>query len=183
MSLLLLLVLVTLLLLLYFKIIPYFLEINPYKNSFIFTNDDSNDNNNNNNNNYDEQLSSLNVFYNIAIYKSIYNDLNFMIVINPQRYYFFLENGKLIYHPKSQKKYTDGILKNYFCRSDLLELAYDIPLTKDDKDIILPPTVICHLNLTYLEKYIYNDKGYKINFDNFVEPLDGISYAIEKLLM
>ena len=141
--------------------------LNVYKNSYIYGINKKNN------------LYNLNTFYSVTLYKSNYDsNQNFMIIINPQKYHFFIEKDILIYHPREQ----DGILKKYSCPS-FYELVYNFDISNND-DLIMLPKVFCHLNLNYLKTYIYNigDALYTINLNEITNPLIGIKKIIHNVL-
>ena len=86
-----------------------------------------------------------NTFFKISIFKSKYEPNNFMLIIYPQEYHFFIENERLIYHPNN--KYLDGILSKYICNDNDFELVYNLQF--DSHPII--PKVTCHKKLKYLK--------------------------------
>lgn len=119
-----------------------------------------------------------NDFFKISIYKSKFDSKNFMLIIHPQQYHFFIENEKLIYHPNN--KYLDGILKQYFCNNDdNFELAYNLNIN------VFPPIpkVICHKNLKYLKTNIYfNQNIYTKYFDELQNPINAIKMIINDII-
>ena len=115
-------------------------------------------------------------FFKISIYKSKYEKNNFMLIIYPQEYHFFIENDQLIYHPNN--KYLDGILKQYFCDDDDdFELAYNINLN------VSSPKVICHKKLNFLKRNVYADKStYIKTFDELQNPINAIKKIIADII-
>ena len=116
---------------------------------------------------------NLNDLFNISIYKSKYEPNNYMIIVNPQEYHFFLENEKLIYHPNNNN--LDGILKQYYCNENF-ELAYELHSN-------ISPKVICHRKLSYLKSNIFHNKYiYKKIFNELQNPINGIKIIINDML-
>ena len=142
------------------------------------------------NKNYDKYIllkeyNNINNFFNISIYKSSYVSDNFMIIIKPQNYHFFIEKShndyRLIYHPPNN--HLDGILSQYNCDKNF-ELVYNLPLWWKTEKILDPiPRVICHKNLQYLKKYIYplNNIIFSKNYNDLQTPLKGILNIIRSL--
>ena len=130
----------------------------------------------NNNNNYYFD------FYNISILQSMFEKNNFMFVIQPQNYHFFLENERLIYHPNN--KHLDGLLKQYSCPRDF-ELAYNLlPIIDDKKSGNKFPKVICHKNLKYLKSYVYkleNIIHYRVFFE-LMNPINAIGIVLNDII-
>ena len=120
--------------------------------------------------------SSISEFFKISIYKSNYEANNFMLIIYPQEYHFFIENEQLIYHPNNE--YLDGILKQYFCNNDF-EFAYNLHLN------VSPPIpkVICHKKLKYLKTNIYaNESMHTKTFDELQNPINAIKIIIGDII-
>lgn len=118
--------------------------------------------------------------FNLTVYQSPYEPGCFMLILNPQRYHFFIERGKIIYHPL---KCTDGILKQYACLKDY-EHAYLLPVVSKDDRHPPSPKVICHRKLDYLTKYVYTTKLYSRNYMRFQGPFKVISeffYTLQKI--
>ena len=127
----------------------------------------------NNNNNPIDRLKRFNEkegssFYSMSVFTDNNNNNDFMIILYPQRYHFFVENNgnEIFYHPLYD---NDGILKQYYCQDQSLDLVYNI--TRN------PPVVTCHKNLKYLKKYVYKQQQqqppiYTENFDEFKQPLE-----------
>ena len=105
--------------------------------------------------------------YNMSVFTDYNNNSNFMIILNPQQYHFFIENeNEIFYHPNSDD-YNDGVLKQYFCQDQSLDLVYSV--------LENPPIVTCHKNLKYLKKYVYKKEPiYVRQFDEFKQPLECI---------
>ena len=223
--------------LLLFIIILFVIEIitvtlRPTKNQnedhFIDDNNNNiiNNNNNNNNINYifrntfittllknkliNDRKKYNSDFFNMSIFKSNFEINNFMLLIQPQNYHFFIENKKLIYHPNN--KHLDGLLKQYSCESGF-ELAYNLPLNiisnnnnnnnndedddddeeeeaEDEDDKINSnnnnyfPSIICHKNLNYLKMNIYKP-GNIIFYKKFYElqnPINAIKVTINDFI-
>ena len=121
-------------------------------------------------------------FYNISIFKSSFEANNYMLIIQPQNYHFFIENGELIYHPKK----LDSLLKKYLCNNnnnndkDNFELAYKLPLSDKTSPF---PKIICHRNLNYLKLYIYKPENiihYKY-FHELQTPINAITAIINDI--
>ena len=114
--------------------------------------------------------------FSVVVYVSSLEPVScFMIFINPQRLYFFIERGNIIYHPNDER--NDALLKQYAaCEpSDEFELAYVITnVTK--------PKVICHRKLSYLKKNIYTNKVYSYNYNKFQNPLVVIWDVFNRLI-
>ena len=132
--------------------------------------------------------------FNVKVYVNDLEPLCFMIIINPQRYHFFIERGVLIYHPGKQQEILqhDAILKQYRCLpSNEFELAYLMPTTTtikttnqgvDQLTSMKNPKVICHRNLSYLIKHVYVNEVYSHNYNHFQKPLVVLSDVFKRLL-
>lgn len=93
------------------------------------------DDNDNCNYQYSYENESLShSFYNVAIYRSrLEPDSCFMVNIYPQGYHFFIENGRVIYHPTIHDgSKIDAVLKHYKCCSQF-ELAYELPVNNNEQ--------------------------------------------------
>ena len=143
-------------------------------------------------------------FFSISIYKSNYEKNNYMFIIRPQNYHFFLENDKFIYHPKN--KHLDGLLKQYYCHDynndnnntnnnnndndneKEFELAYNLlPLSLPPPSSLsssqsLIPKIICHKKLKYLKLYIYKEMIYYKVFYNLQNPINAINDSINDII-
>lgn len=117
-------------------------------------------------------------FFNVALFKSSFEKNNFMLIIQPQNYHFFIENDKLIYHPNNQ--HLDGLLRQYSCQREY-DLVYSMPL-KNDKNLY--PKVICHKNLKYLKSRIYKAPNlfYYKKFEELQEPMNAINIVIRDII-
>ena len=128
-------------------------------------------------------------FFNISIYKSKYENNNFMLIIKPQNFHFFIENNKLFYHPRNN--HLDGVLKQYYC-GEGLELAYNLPVTENKhkrgnalnhqlhSSLSFAPTIICHKKLKYLKSQIYTPTNI-IKYRSFYDLQNPIN-AIHNIL-
>ena len=143
---------------------------------------------------YDKSLQNYTThsLFNVEVYTNDKREeplSNYMIIINPQRLYFFIERGRIIYHPHPRNN-NDEVLKQYACQhSDEFELAYLIPVTKtktsaeeEDASSSKPPVVICHRKLSYLVKNIYTSKVYFYNYTQLQKPLVVLSDVLNRLL-
>ena len=113
--------------------------------------------------------------FHVNVFKSQYEPSNFMLKIAPQDYYFFIENGRIIYHPNGDS--IDGIRVQYTCSPDF-ELAYELPLKKD---VTANPKIICHRNLKYLKKYVYTNEIYFEIFDSLRKPIKVLNSFFSKI--
>ena len=139
-------------------------QINPYKNCFI--------------NNNQMKVTPINDFFNISMFASKYDKFDYMFIIYPQKYHFFINKEYLIYHPTNQK-HIDSILRKYYCPKQY-DLAYKIPLNS----VSFLPKVVCHQNLEYLQKHVY-DMDFKIfcmKSNSLIDPLEGIMTIIKMYL-
>ena len=126
-------------------------------------------------------LSRLyNEIFKISIFKSKHEINSYMLILYPQRYHFFIEEDKLIYHPSN--KYLDSILKQYRCDGDF-ELAYQFLMNDKQRNISFIPKVVCHRKLKYLKMFIYEEKSiYDEYFDELQNPFMAIHYTINTML-
>ena len=116
-------------------------------------------------------------FYNISIFKSNFEMNNYMILIKPQNYYFFIENNKLIYHPNS--KNMDGLLKQYSCDIGF-ELAYNLQLKNNNFAF---PRIICHRSLSYLKSiYKFENLIHYKYFHELQTPINAITLLINDMI-
>lgn len=122
-----------------------------------------------------EPSNNMHSLFHVIGFKSQYEPSCFMLKIAPQDYYFFIENGKIIYHPNGDS--TDGIRVQYTCSPDF-ELAYELPLKKD---MTVNPKIICHRNLKYLKKYVYTNEIYFEVFDSLRKPIRVINSFFSKI--
>ena len=118
-------------------------------------------------------------FFNVSMYKSEYERNNFMIIIKPQNYHFFIESEKFIYHPKN--KHLDGILKQYYCNKGF-ELAYTLPI--NDNTSFPIPKVICHKKLKYLKANIYKPENILVykSFYDLQNPFTAINEGLKDFI-
>ena len=112
--------------------------------------------------------------YNITVYKKpddIIKDDSFMIFLQPQNFYFFLEDKEfLIYHPDSDKREK----KKFKCKDYInYEIAYSFSINDNDAK------VICHRKLEYL-KNLYTQRVFYKTFDSLQSPVKIIKMFIEK---
>ena len=126
-------------------------------------------------------LSKLyNEIFKISIYKSKHEINSYMLILYPQRYHFFIEEDKLIYHPRN--KNLDSILKQYRCDGEF-ELAYQFLMKEKKRNISFIPKVVCHRKLKYLKMFIYGDKSiYEEYFDDLQNPFMAVHYSITNML-
>ena len=151
-------------------------------------------------------------FFNIAIFKSRFEEHNYMLIIQPQNYHFFIENNKLIYHPNN--RHLDGLLKQYSCDSGF-ELAYSLPINnnnrndnededddiyndndeddeiyndsdkgKNDENNNVFPKVICHKRLKYLKLNIYKPQNiiHYKKFETLQNPMNAIKMILNDII-
>ena len=126
---------------------------------------------------------TLNNIFEVVIYQYPVNDY-FMIIIKPQKYHFFIENGKLIYHPR----YSDNVSKYYNCPT-FFNKAYQLPVNalggevggggEKEEQLNMVPKIICHRNLKYLKSNIYTKQIHKKSFDNFCKMTDALVYSLD----
>ena len=125
--------------------------------------------------------------FNVKVFTNELEPSCYMIIINPQRYNFFIENGLIMYHP-SKKFISDAILKQYCCKpSDQYELVYVMPLKYQHHNHYKQnnppnPRVLCHRNLSYLVTNIYTKEIYSHNYSEFQQPMIVISHVLKKLV-
>ena len=132
---------------------------------------------------------TLNDIFEVVIYQYPVNDY-FMIIIKPQKYHFFIEDGKLIYHPR----YSDNVSKYYNCPT-FFEKAYQLPVQDVEKEggggggeqqqqrKNIVPKIICHRNLKYLKSNIYTKQIHKKSFDDFCKTTDALVYSLDVIKM
>ena len=118
-----------------------------------------------------------NNLFKISVFQSKYEKNNFMMIIYPQHYHFFIQDSiSLIYHPNND--YLDAVLKQYRCNTDF-ELAYKIPINNTS----FSPKVICHRKLSYLKKYIYTNKStYEKCFNELQNPINAIYVCFNEII-
>ena len=117
-------------------------------------------------------------FFNVTVFKSSFEEYNFMLIIQPQNYHFFIENNKLIYHQNN--RHLDGLLKQYSCDYGF-ELAYRLPLNNNKNKF---PRVVCHKNLKYLKSNIYKPQNiihYK-KFETLQNPINAIKVTLNDII-
>ena len=121
---------------------------------------------------------TLNDIFEVVIYQYPVNDY-FMIIIKPQKYHFFIEDGKLIYHPR----YSDNVSKYYNCPT-LFEKAYQLPVhAVGEQQNNMVPKIICHRNLKYLKSNVYTEQIHKKSFDDFCKTTDALVYSLDVIKM
>ena len=124
-------------------------------------------------------FNNNNNFYTLEVYQSLEEVNCYLLIINPQKYHFFIENNRIIYHPANVK---DNILKNYKCLNEF-EAAYLIPHeTSTQEKNIMYPTVICHRNLNYLKRNIYTKKFYYKTFNTLQKPFKVVANFLKILV-
>lgn len=112
--------------------------------------------------------------YNITVFKKQRDNItdnSFMIFLQPQNLYFFLENDRenLIYHPN-----VITYEKNFKCNdSNNFEIAYSFSIMKNTDKIKL----ICHRKLDYLKK-IYTQRVFYKTFESLQDPIKVIKMFI-----
>lgn len=95
--------------------------------------------------------------YRLEVYKSRSND--YMLVLYPQAFHFFVETRQLIYHGRDVKN------EHYDCPPSY-QLAYTINVSSSKV-----PKFVCHKNIEYLQKYVYTEKVYTKPFPTLQNPL------------
>lgn len=118
----------------------------------------------------DNNLSNHSL-YNITAFKKQDNitDDSFMIFLQPQNLYFFLENKgeNLIYHPSD----NNNSEKNFKCTDyNNFEIAYSFSIINNNNNKI---KVICHRKLEYLKK-IYTQRVFYKTFESLQNPIEAI---------
>ncbi|KAF7682673.1 hypothetical protein TCON_2117 [Astathelohania contejeani] len=122
-----------------------------------------------------EKESPVLIPYSIAIYKwpLIYNNENVMVHIMPQNYHFFVEQGKLIYHP-IYNNINNNNNNNTCCDilSDFPEMAYILSVEESTNSLIIPhKTKMCRRPLEDLKRNIYTLMTYRLQTHHLKNPL------------
>ena len=132
---------------------------------------------------------TLHDVFRVSIYKAP-NDNCYMIIVKPQNYHFFIENGKFIYHPQK----NDNLSKYYTCPL-FFDKAYQLPVTKNEnneqsqknKNELVNkmereyPKIICHRNLKYLNNNVYVKKIHQKSFKDFNRVMKVLAYSLDVL--
>lgn len=126
----------------------------------------------NNSNDITFQNLVFHSLFSVTVYQSKYQKDHYMIHVKPQDYYFFIENGSVIYHPQQR----DEILKQYVCASSKdYDPVYLFPVVFNNNDNKTPPPeVFCHLKLSYLKKHVFVNEIYRKHFNTLQSPFKTI---------